>query len=277
MGTLYVVATPIGNLGDASARMQQTLAAVALVAAEDTRHTGALLAGFGAHTPLVSLHEHNEEGRIAALLERLRQGEDIALVSDAGTPLLADPGYRLVRATLAASLPVRPIPGPCALIAALSVAGLPTDRFLFAGFLPARSGARVQALGELLQQPATLVFYEAPHRIAAALADAAATLGEAREAWVGRELTKRFETHYRGTLGELARHFAEHPADARGEFVFIVAGATTAAAKTQVEAEALLRLLLEELPASRAARLAARITGQPRQALYQQALGLGGE
>ena len=277
MGTLYVVATPIGNLGDASARMQQTLAAVALVAAEDTRHTGALLAGFGAHTPLVSLHEHNEEGRIAALLERLRQGEDIALVSDAGTPLLADPGYRLVRATLAASLPVRPIPGPCALIAALSVAGLPTDRFLFAGFLPARSGARVQALGELLQQPATLVFYEAPHRIAAALVDAAATLGETREAWVGRELTKRFETHYRGALGELARHFAEHPADARGEFVFIVAGATTPAAKTQVEAESLLRLLLEELPASRAARLAARITGQPRQALYQQALVLGGE
>ncbi len=271
-GILYVVATPIGNLEDASDRARSTLASVALIAAEDTRHTRGLLAKWGIDTPLVSLHEHNEEGRIPGLLARLRAGDDLALVSDAGTPLLADPGYRLVRAVTAADLPVRPVPGPCALIAALSVAGLATDRFLFAGFLPARTAARKAALAELRTLPATLAFYEAPHRVGAVLRDAAEVLGGEREAWLGRELTKRFETHHRGSLAELAEQVRTGLAVERGEFVLLIAGADGEVERTAVEAEALLDALLEELPASRAAKVAARVLGRPRQELYRLAM-----
>lgn len=273
-GTLFVVATPIGHLDDASPRARATLAAVALIAAEDTRHTGGLLANWGIDTELLSLHEHNEEARIPGLLKRLREGDSLALVSDAGTPLFADPGYRLVRAAVAAGLPVRPVPGPCALVAALSVSGLPTDRFLFAGFLPAKSGSRRAALAELGAERATLVFYETPHRITAALADAAEVLGVDRPAWVGRELTKRFETHYAGNLGELSQRFAAGGEQERGEFVLIIAGAAEQPSTAQLDADTVLATLLTELPASKAAKLAAKLLDRPRQELFQRCLEL---
>lgn len=273
-GTLFVVATPIGNLEDASPRAQTTLAAVALIAAEDTRHTRTLLASWGIDTEMVSLHEYNEEARIPGLLERLARGEDVALVSDAGTPLLADPGYRLVRAVVAAGIPVRPVPGPCALVAALSVSGLPTDRFFFTGFLPAKSGPRKAALAELRSMASTLACYETPHRIQAALADAAEVLGGDREAWVGRELTKRFETHYSGTLAELAQRFASGAEEERGEFVLVIGGASTDTPATELDADSVLAALLAELPASKAAKVAAKLLNRPRQELFQRCLEL---
>jgi 16S rRNA (cytidine1402-2'-O)-methyltransferase len=271
-GTLYVVATPIGNLEDLSARARTVLARVSLVAAEDTRRARTLLTHLGVDVPLRSLHEHNEAGRIPELLDTLRAGRDVALVSDAGTPLIADPGYRLVRACVDAGLPVRPIPGPSALTAALSVAGIATDRFRFEGFLPARSGPRREALAALAREPCTLVFYEAPHRIAAMLEDGAEVLGPERRAWVGRELTKRFESHRSGELAGLAELLRTEAEPARGEFVVVVEGASAVPEPATLDAEALLDALLEELPASRAAKVAARVTGAPRQALYQRAL-----
>jgi 16S rRNA (cytidine1402-2'-O)-methyltransferase len=275
-GTLYVVATPIGNLEDLSARARTVLESVSLIAAEDTRHTGRLLAALGVTTDTLSLHEHNEAARVASLLERLTRGEDVALVSDAGTPLIADPGYRLVRACVDAGIEVRPIPGPSAFAAALSVAGLPTDRFSFEGFLPARAAARQEALRSLVRVSHTLVFYEAPHRIAPMLSDAARILGETRRSWVGRELTKRFESHRSGPLAELARLFAEGEEPARGEFVVVIEGAPQAGLQPEaVDKDVLLRALLEELPASRAARVAARVTGLGRQELFRQLLALG--
>jgi 16S rRNA (cytidine1402-2'-O)-methyltransferase len=275
-GTLFVVATPIGNLGDLTDRARALLQAVDVIAAEDTRRTGQLLAAIASSVPSISLHEHNEASRIPELLARLHAGDDVALVSDAGTPLLADPGYRLLRAAAAEGLTIRPVPGASAVTAALSVAGLPTDRFLFAGFLPAKAGSRREALAELARQTATLVFFEAPHRIAAALADLAAVLGPDRPAWVGRELTKQYESHRRGTLGELAALFAAGDEPARGEFVLVVGGAAAEAARTAIDGDALLRVLLAELPAARAAKLAARLTGERRGLLYQRALELSG-
>ncbi|HSG87738.1 MAG TPA: 16S rRNA (cytidine(1402)-2'-O)-methyltransferase [Pseudomonadales bacterium] len=276
-GTLFVVATPIGNLADISERARSTLEGVALIAAEDTRHTGQLLASLGIGTPMMSLHEHNEAGRVPEVLARLARGEDIALVSDAGTPLLADPGYRLVLAVTEQGLPVRPVPGACAVTAALSVAGLPTDRFRFEGFLPSKGGARRSALEALAADTATLVFYEAPHRIAAMLADLVAVVGGDRLVWVGRELTKQYEAHRRGPAAEVAAVFAAGEEPSRGEFVVAVAGASRSAPATRVDAETLLRALLEELPASRAARLAARLTGIARSELYERALAIGAE
>jgi 16S rRNA (cytidine1402-2'-O)-methyltransferase len=267
-----VVATPIGNLEDLSARARTVLARVSLVAAEDTRRARTLLTHLGVDVPLRSLHEHNEAGRIPELLDTLRAGRDVALVSDAGTPLIADPGYRLVRACVDAGLQVRPIPGPSALTAALSVAGIATDRFRFEGFLPARSGPRREALAALAREPCTLVFYEAPHRIAAMLEDGAQVLGSERRAWVGRELTKRFESHRSGELAGLAELLRTEAEPARGEFVVVVEGASAVPEPATLDAEALLDALLEELPASRAAKVAARVTGAPRQALYQRAL-----
>ena len=274
-GTLFVVATPIGNLGDLSDRARHILAAVDVVAAEDTRRTGQLLASFGCGTPTLSLHEHNEAARIPDLLARIASGSDVALVSDAGTPLLADPGYRLVRAATEAELTVRPVPGASAITSALSVAGLATDRFLFAGFLPARSAARREAAAALARGTATLVLFEAPHRIAATLSDLRDVLGGQRLAWVGRELTKRFESHRRGPLVDLARIFADGDEPARGEFVIVVDGADGAGSSgVELETSKLLAVLLEELPASRAARVAARLTGARRSDLYEQALAL---
>lgn len=215
-GTLYVVATPIGNLGDLSPRGRQVLAEVDVIAAEDTRHAGHLLTGLGIRTRLVSLHEQNEAARSSELVDLLREGRSVALVSDAGTPLISDPGYRLLAAARAAGLPVSPIPGPCAAIAALSVAGLPTDRFHFEGFLPAKGSARRTRLAALADRTESLVFYESVHRITETLADAVTVLGADRPAALGRELTKLHETLLRGTLAEIAVAVAGDPASRRG-------------------------------------------------------------
>ena len=275
-GTLFVVATPIGNLGDLTPRAAEVLRRAELVLAEDTRRTGQLLAACGIERPrgsLESLHEHNERERVPRIVERLLGGAEVALVSDAGTPLVSDPGLALVSAAAQAGIEVVAVPGPSALVAALSVAGLPTDRFVFEGFLPARAAARRQRLEELSTEPRTLVFYEAPHRLRETLEDLRERFGADRPAVVARELTKKFETVYRGSLGELAARAAGDPALARGEIVVLVGGADDAAsAAPGVSAEQLLRLLLAELPPSQAAKLAAQITGLPRKELYERAL-----
>ena len=268
-GRLQVIATPIGNLADLSERAREALAQADIIAAEDTRHTGALLKALGLATPLLSLHEHNESRRVPALLTRLAQGERVALVSDAGTPLLSDPGYELVRAAISAGFEVSAIPGPSAITAALAVAGLPTDRFCFEGFLPARERERRAALEALAHERRTLVFFEAPHRIAAALADMAAVLGPEREAVVARELTKAHETLYRGTLSELAARAATEANFARGEITLVVRGAS--AAVTGVDELLLHRtieVLSKELPPGRVAAVAAQLTGATRAAAY---------
>ena len=273
-GRLQVVATPIGNLADLSSRAREALATADIIAAEDTRHTAALLKAQGISTPLLSLHEHNESRRVPALLERLAAGDQVVLVSDAGTPLLSDPGYELVRRAAAAGFEVSAIPGPSAITAALAVAGLPTDRFCFEGFLPARAHDRRAALDSLAREPRTLVFFEAPHRIAAALADMAAVLGPERAAVVARELTKAHETVYRGTLGELAARAATEANFARGEITLVVHGAAGGAAEVD---EQMLRRTIEvlskELPPGRAAAVAARLTGATRAAAYALVTG----
>jgi 16S rRNA (cytidine1402-2'-O)-methyltransferase len=268
-GRLQVIATPIGNLADLSERAREALAQADVIAAEDTRHTGALLTALGLATPLLSLHEHNESRRVPGLLARLAQGERVALVSDAGTPLLSDPGYELVRAAIAAGFEVSAIPGPSAITAALAIAGLPTDRFCFEGFLPARERERRAALEALAHERRTLVFFEAPHRIVAALADIAAVLGPERSAVVARELTKAHETIYRGTLSELAARAATEANFARGEITLVVHGAPAAAAGVD---ERLLHrtiaVLSKELPPGRVAAVAAQLTGATRAAAY---------
>jgi 16S rRNA (cytidine1402-2'-O)-methyltransferase len=268
-GRLQVIATPIGNLADLSERAREALAQADVIAAEDTRHTGALLTALGLATPLLSLHEHNESRRVPGLLARLAQGERVALVSDAGTPLLSDPGYELVRAAIAAGIEVSAIPGPSAITAALAIAGLPTDRFCFEGFLPARERERRAALEALAHEQRTLVFFEAPHRIVAALADMAAMLGQERAAVVARELTKAHETVYRGTLRELAARAATEANFARGEITLVVHGAPAAAAGVD---ERLLHrtiaVLSKELPPGRVAAVAAQLTGATRAAAY---------
>ena len=211
-------------MGDLSPRAREVLSSVALVAAEDTRHTGQLLTQSGIHARLLSLHEHNEAGRIDEILQRLRAGASVALVTDAGTPLISDPGYRLLAALRAADLPVSPVPGPCAAIAALSVAGLPTDRFFFEGFLPPRSAARIARLQVLARRSETLVFYESANRLAETLADGVAVFGPGRAAAVGRELTKLHETLYRGTLAEVRAALLADPGGDRGECTWMVAG-----------------------------------------------------
>lgn len=268
-GGLDVVATPIGNLDDLAPRAVAVLRAAQAIACEDTRHSQALMARFQIRTPLLAYHEHNERELAPRLVERMRGGERIALVSDAGTPLVSDPGFRLVAATHAAGLPVRSVPGPCAAIAALSVAGLPSDRFAFEGFLPAKSAARRERLATLAGETRTVVLYESCHRIAECLADAAETLGPARPATLCRELTKLHETVLASTLGELAVRVAADPEQQLGEIVLVVAGAGDAAeAATLREGQRVYALLARELPPGRAAKLAAAITGAPRNALY---------
>ncbi len=271
-GTLYVVATPIGNMGDLSPRAREVLGSVALVAAEDTRHTGQLLTHAGITARLVSLHEHNEAGRVDEILQRLRAGDSVARVPDAGTPLVSDPGYRLLAALRAADLPVSPVPGPCAAIAALSVAGLPTDRFFFEGFLPARSAARMARLQELSRRGETLVFYEATNRLADTLADALAVFGAERAAAVGRELTKLHETVYRGSLSQVRQAVLADPGGDRGECTWLVAGSGAELAPDEAELARVVGILAAELPASQAAGLAARITGGSRKAAYRLAI-----
>lgn len=268
-GRLHVVATPIGNLGDLSPRALDVLRGVDRIAAEDTRHTQQLLAAFGARATLVALHEHNEAAQSAQLVAQMLAGENIALVSDAGTPLVSDPGFRLVRAAREAGIAVSPVPGPCAAIAALSVAGIASDRFAFEGFLPNKAAARRARLQALAAEPRTLIFYESSHRIAETLADAAQAFGPERHAALARELTKRFETVLDGSLPALAQRLAEDADQNRGEFVLIVEGAP---GEDGGEALALGRrafsLLREHLPPSQAARLAAEISGAPRKRLY---------
>ncbi|HKD55088.1 MAG TPA: 16S rRNA (cytidine(1402)-2'-O)-methyltransferase [Steroidobacteraceae bacterium] len=266
---MQVVATPIGNLADLTPRAREALAAADVIAAEDTRHTGALLQALGIARPLLSLHQHNESQRAGALLARLANGETIALVSDAGTPVLSDPGYELVRRAAAAGFEVTVIPGVSAITAALAVAGLPTDRFCFEGFLPARAPERRAALAALAHETRTLVFFEAPHRIATTLTDMANELGGEREVVVARELTKAHETLYRATLADMAQRARDDANLARGEITLVVRGAASADAAID---EQLLRravdLLSRELPPGRAAAIAARLTGATRAAAY---------
>lgn len=276
-GVLYVVATPIGNLEDLSPRAQRVMTEVQLIAAEDTRHTGALLAHFGIRTPLLSLHDHNEAERAPQLLQRLLAGESVALISDAGTPLISDPGFDLVRAACAADVIVTPIPGPSALVAALSVSGLPTDRFVFEGFLPAKSGARRSRLVELAAETRTLVFYEAVHRLQASLTDMLRVFGADRKAVIARELTKLHEAVSHGTLSELGAFLDANAGALKGETVVLVAGADAIhTSVTNIESEQLLRILLHELPIKQAAGLAARISGGKKNQLYKKALEIAG-
>ncbi|MCW0425618.1 16S rRNA (cytidine(1402)-2'-O)-methyltransferase [Xanthomonas sacchari] len=267
-GTLHVVATPIGNLADLTPRAQETLRTVAAICAEDTRRSGQLLAHFGIERPLLALHEHNEEALSQRIVARLLEGQSLALVSDAGTPLVSDPGYRLVRAARAAGVRVSPIPGACAAIAALSVAGLPSDRFAFEGFLPAKASARRERLVRLASEPRTLVFYEASHRIAESLADCRAAFGDARPAVMARELTKLFETVLDGTLADLHARVEADDNQRKGEFVLMVQGAGDDADAQLAEGRRVYAKLSEHLPPSTAAKLAAELTGASRKALY---------
>jgi 16S rRNA (cytidine1402-2'-O)-methyltransferase len=282
-GRLYVVATPIGNMGDLSPRARATLDACSLIAAEDTRHTGALLKACGIATPLKSLHDHNEAARTPELIELMRSGASIALVSDAGTPAISDPGHELVRAAAAAGLEVVAVPGPCAAVAALSVGALPTDRFCFEGFLPARGAARRARLEQLGAEPRTLVFYESPHRVRDTLADCAAAFGAARPATVAREITKLHETTYRGTLGELTACAASDADFARGEIVLLVGGAPAPDADAggpdghDGALDRVLKVLLAELPLKQAAHLAAKLAGVRDNEAYKRALVLKDE
>ena len=274
--TLYAVATPIGNLRDITLRALDVLRGVDRIAAEDTRVSSGLLRHYGIATRLIALHEHNERAQAARIVALLQEGLSVALISDAGTPGISDPGAELVGIVRAAGFAVLPIPGPSALTAALSVTGWPALPFTFIGFLPPKAAARRAALDALADARSALVFYEAPHRIVATLEDFAACLGGARRITIGRELTKRFETVHETTLAGAALWVAEDPDRQRGEFVLVVEGAPAAAADAPDAADQrVLNLLLEELPASRAAKLAAEITGKPRRAFYALALAAG--
>ncbi|GLZ88979.1 ribosomal RNA small subunit methyltransferase I [Metapseudomonas resinovorans] len=274
VGTLYVVATPIGNLDDITARALRVLRDVSLIAAEDTRHSVRLLQHFGIETPLAACHEHNERDHGGRFLSRLQAGDDVALISDAGTPLISDPGFHLVRQARAAGIPVVPVPGACALIAALSTAGLPSDRFIFEGFLPAKASGRRGRLEDIKEEPRTLIFYEAPHRLLESLEDMRGVFGGDRPAVLARELTKTFETLKGAPLEELCAWVAADSNQQRGECVVLVGGWQAPEGENALSAEALrvLDLLLAELPVKRAAALAAEITGVRKNLLYQAAL-----
>jgi len=273
-----VIATPIGNLGDLSARARDMLQNCALIAAEDTRHTGMLLKHFSIQTPQISLHDHNEQTRAIEIIARLREGHSVALVSDAGTPAISDPGFELVRAVAAAGFEIVAIPGPCAAIAALSIGALPTDRFCFEGFLPARGAARRERLKSLERERRTLVLYESPHRVQDTLEDCVEVFGAERLGAVVREITKLHETTYRGSLRELSGLAKSDPDLARGEIVLLIAGAeplASADAGADGYGGALdkaLAALLKELPLKQAARLAAQITGARDNEAYKRAL-----
>lgn len=272
-GTLFIVATPIGNLEDLTPRARRILGDVDLIAAEDTRHTGRLLSTIGVKTRLLALHDHNEEAAVAVVISALQSGQSVALVSDAGTPLVSDPGYRLVRAAHEAGIRLSPIPGPSALTAALSVAGLPTDRFCFEGFLPAKRDARRQALGAVSGETRTLIFYESVHRIVDSILDMRTVLGDARRAFIGRELTKLHEQCIHGSLSSLHRDLEEGTIVGKGEFVVIVAGSDRRS-ESSIDVDRLLLELAALLPARDAARKSAAITGLKKNALYQRILEL---
>ena len=267
-----MVATPIGNRADISLRAIEVLRSVDLIAVEDTRHSGPLLRQLGITTPLLAVHEHNELRMLDRLIGRLRDGDSLALISDAGTPLISDPGFPLVRECHRRGLRVSPVPGASAVVCALSASGLPTDRFLFAGF-PARSGsARREQLRGLQQESATLVFYESSHRVQDCLADMAAVFGDSRPAVLARELTKLHETIVHADLGALCELLAAEAVQRKGEFVILVAGAAVDDREVSAEAARVLRILGEELPLKQAAALAARISGEKKNRLYRLAL-----
>ncbi len=272
-GTLYVVATPIGHLEDLSPRAKQTLKDCQLIAAEDTRHASKLLSSFLIQTPTTACHDHNEGHKAQELIQRLISGADIALISDAGTPLISDPGFRLVRAAHDAHVRVVPVPGPCAAIAALSASGLPSDRFSFEGFLPAKSHARKQTLEALKNDPRTLIFYEAPHRIVECLQDLTQIFGAERGVCLAREITKTFETIKKSTLSQLADFVAADTNQQRGEIVLVVAGYDQDQVQEDTAAtDRLLQRLLQDLSVKAAAQLAADLTGIKKNELYQRAL-----
>ncbi len=272
-GTLYIVATPIGNLDDLTPRARQTLADVDLIAAEDTRHTGRLLSHFGVKTPQKALHDHNESKLVPALIDDILRGKNIALVSDAGTPLVSDPGYRLVAAAHENGIVVSPIPGASAVTAALSAAGLPTDRFCFEGFVPSKRAARQTWLRMLVAETRTLVFFESVHRIRESISDMLDVFGGDRRAFVGRELSKLHEQCVHGTLVELAEKIESAAIPEKGEFVIIVSGAEEARA-SDINLDALITELAAVLPGKQAAAIAAKVTGEKRNAIYARMLEL---
>ena len=272
-GVLSVIATPIGNLGDLSPRAVETLRQADLILAEDTRHAGVLLRHHQIKRPLMALHQHNERSKVAALLARIRQGEQIALISDAGTPLISDPGFVLVRALRQAGLPVVTLPGASALTAALSVCGIAADRFCFEGFLPHKSEARQAHLQQLAREPRTLVFYESSHRLLPSLQDMLIAFGPQRSGCVAREMTKKFESYYFGTLEDIQTQLHRHPDHQKGEFVLIIAGASQADANRQRHTQA-MQVLLRELPLKKASAVAAELLQMNKNELYRAGLAL---
>ena len=272
-GTLFVVATPIGNFDDFTRRAEQTLKNCQLIAAEDTRHSGHLLSAYSINTPTTACHDHNEGQKVPELIARMQQGEHISLISDAGTPLISDPGFRLVRAAHEAGIRVVPVPGACAAISALSASGLPSDRFSFEGFLPAKTHARKQIFEGLKKDTRTLIFYEAPHRIVDSLIDFVEVLGSERDACMAREITKTFETIKKATLGELLAFVQSDSNQERGEIVLVIGGFNAEQEVENTEAnDKLLKRLLQDLPVKAAAQLAAELTGLKKNELYQRAL-----
>ena len=274
-GSLYIVATPIGNTDDITERARQVLAAVDAIAAEDTRDSRRLLQHLGIDTPLFALHEHNETQQAETVIRRLQEGESIALVSDAGTPLISDPGYPLVHQARLAGVRVVPVPGASSVLAALSCSGLPTDRFVFEGFLPAKAGARQKRLSELASDSRTHIFFEAPHRITDCLLDLQTVFGADRQAVLARELTKTYETFLAGTVSELLAQVQADSNQQRGEMVLVLAG-NTRATGMDAAAEKIFFTLLEELPLKQASQLAARITGIGKNVFYQAGLDKAG-
>ncbi len=274
-GVLYVVATPIGNLADMVPRALDVLQKVDLIASEDTRHSGRLLAHFNIDTPMMAYHDHSDEHQVARIIDSLQQGKNVALISDAGTPLVSDPGFKLVRAARQRGFGVIPVPGACAAIAALSASGLPSDRFSFEGFPPHKRGPRQKFFAKLKNRTATLIFYEAPHRILGSLEDMSENFVADRQAVMARELTKTFETFLLGSLDEIREKVAADPNQQKGEIVLLVQGAEAAAeAADEAEQERVLKLLMKELPVKQASVLTAKITGGQKNALYTMALAI---
>ncbi|QEQ96019.1 16S rRNA (cytidine(1402)-2'-O)-methyltransferase [Neptunomonas concharum] len=270
---LYIVATPIGNLGDMTPRAVEVLQSVALIAAEDTRHSGRLMAHFNIKTPMISVHDHNERQRLQTILDKLSAGENIALISDAGTPLISDPGFYLVRGVRDAGFKAVPVPGCSAVITAMSAAGVPTDRFIFEGFLPAKRTGRQQQLALIKSEERTVIFYESTHRIIETLNDMVEVLGADRYVVMARELTKTFETIHGDKVSDLLVWMEQDHNQQKGEFVLIVQGVEPKKEEGfSAETLHVLETLLEELPVKQAAALAAKLTGEKKNALYQEAL-----
>ena len=271
---LFVVATPIGHLDDMSYRAIDVLKSVSLIAAEDTRTSAQLMKHFNISTPLTACHEHNESNKIDILVQKLLNGEDMALISDAGTPLISDPGFKLVRAAQANGIRVIPVPGACAAIAALSAVGLPSDRFSFQGFLASKQSQRLQQLEKLKDETQTLIFYEAPHRILDSVKDMAAVFGADRPVGFAREITKTFETIKNMALGELVEFIAADHHQQKGEIVLVVGGASEEKDMEQEKLDQLLQRLLQDLSVKAASQLAADLTGIKKKIAYQRALEL---